>query len=581
MVDGVAEAGAPSALTPAAQPGPGARADEAGARGAASGVFRHRLHATNPSLSQRFALPRELHDAGVQRYGFHGLSYEFIASRLRLVDPVAAKGAHGGLALGQWGEHVRFAAGCSVASTMGFTALDGLMMGTRCGTIDPGVLLWLMDERGMNARQIESLLYKQSGLQGVSGLSSDMRTLLASDDPRAAQAVDLYLYRIARELGSWWPPCRGSTPLSVHGGHWRACRADSLPACAVMRPGWVWRWTNRPTTTGRWPPASAPHQPARQSGRGLGHSTNEELMIARHTRERVPDFRQRAVSAWPLRVYNRRFDKHCTGSAPLRRIPHVDGRSRRQNLDGRQDGGVARCQDPRADPHTALWLRRVEGVRAYNTVNGPPSSASRNTPSACSTAPRFCACPCLSAWKKSCRRNSTWSNQQPGKLLPASAGVAGLRKMGVSPKGRQRCTSWSRPGPGVLTWKKVMKRGIPCQDLQLHRHHVNITMTQAKSVSNYTNSILANLEATEDGYDEAMLLDSAGFVSEGAGENLFIIRMAALFTPDLSAGASTASPATPSSRSARTSGLEIRKSASPATRSTSVTGPSSPAPPLK
>ena len=154
------------------------------------GCFDTAFHTHAPEVSQRFALPREFHHAGVQRYGFHGLSYEYIASRLPQVDRHAAKGRTVVLHLGNGASMCALQQGRSVASTMGFTALDGLPMGTRCGNIDPGVLLWLMDERGLDARQIETLLYKESGLLGVSGLSSDMRTLLASDHAAAREAIE-------------------------------------------------------------------------------------------------------------------------------------------------------------------------------------------------------------------------------------------------------------------------------------------------------------------------------------------------------------------------------------------------------
>lgn len=153
-------------------------------------------------MAQRFALPRALHDAGVRRYGFHGLSYEYIATQLPAVDAWAAQGRTIVLHLGNGASACALHGGRSVASSMGFTALDGLMMGTRTGSLDAGVLLWLMDERGMGARQIERLLYSESGLLGVSGISSDMRTLLASDRPEAREAVALYTYRIQREVGS-------------------------------------------------------------------------------------------------------------------------------------------------------------------------------------------------------------------------------------------------------------------------------------------------------------------------------------------------------------------------------------------
>ena len=164
--------------------------------------FDTAFHRTQPALAQEFALPRELTAAGVRRYGFHGLSYDFIVSRLREIDPDLA---HRRLVIAHLGNGASLCAvheGKSVASTMGFTALDGLMMGTRAGALDPGVLLYLMEERGLDAKGIDDLLYRQSGLLGVSGISSDMRTLRQSTSPAAAEAIALFVYRIVRETGS-------------------------------------------------------------------------------------------------------------------------------------------------------------------------------------------------------------------------------------------------------------------------------------------------------------------------------------------------------------------------------------------
>ena len=164
--------------------------------------FDTAFHRTHPEVAQAFALPEEITERGVRRYGFHGLSYEYIASVLPRYDARAAAGRSSCCTWATAPACARCRAAASVASTMGFTAVDGLPMGTRCGALDPGVMLYLMDERGMDARAIEKLLYQQSGLLGVSGISSDMRTLLASDAPRARLAVDLFVYRIGRELGS-------------------------------------------------------------------------------------------------------------------------------------------------------------------------------------------------------------------------------------------------------------------------------------------------------------------------------------------------------------------------------------------
>ena len=164
---------------------------------------------------------------------------------------------------------------------MGFTAVDGLPMGTRCGALDPGVILYLMDQRGMDARAIEKLIYSQSGLLGVSGVSSDMRTLLASDEPRARLAVDLFVYRIGRELGSLAAALGGLDAHRLHRRHRREQRRD--PRARVPRRGLARRgsWTRRPTSAAGRASARPPAKP-----RPGCMPTNEELMIARHTAAR-------------------------------------------------------------------------------------------------------------------------------------------------------------------------------------------------------------------------------------------------------------------------------------------------------
>jgi acetate kinase len=164
--------------------------------------FDTAFHRGQPPLAQLFAIPRKYTEAGVRRYGFHGLSYEYVASRLPDVAPELAKGRVIVAHLGSGASLCAMHAGRSVASTMGFTAVDGLMMGTRCGALDPGVLIYLMDAYGMDARALEKLVYKESGLLGVSGVSSDMRSLHASAEPAAAEAVALFVYRVVREVGS-------------------------------------------------------------------------------------------------------------------------------------------------------------------------------------------------------------------------------------------------------------------------------------------------------------------------------------------------------------------------------------------
>ena len=165
--------------------------------------FDTSFHHTQPEVAAAFALPRGLSEEGVRRYGFHGLSYEYIASVLpHIVGLPIAQGRVVVAHLGSGASMCAMKQRKSVATTMGFTALDGLVMSRRCGSLDPGVVLYLMEEKKMTAAAISDLLYQSSGLLGVSGLSDDMKTLLASDKPYAAEAVDLFVYRICRELGS-------------------------------------------------------------------------------------------------------------------------------------------------------------------------------------------------------------------------------------------------------------------------------------------------------------------------------------------------------------------------------------------
>jgi acetate kinase len=165
--------------------------------------FDTAFHHTQPEVATAFALPRRLAAGGIRRYGFHGLSYEYIASVLPdILGPATADGRVVVAHLGSGASMCAIQKRKSVATTMGFTALDGLPMSRRCGNLDPGVILYLMQEKGMTAAEVSDLLYNESGLFGVSGVSDDMRTLLASDDPSAKEAVALFVYRIGRELGS-------------------------------------------------------------------------------------------------------------------------------------------------------------------------------------------------------------------------------------------------------------------------------------------------------------------------------------------------------------------------------------------
>jgi acetate kinase len=239
--------------------------------------FDTSFHRTQPEVAQMYALPADLREAGILRYGFHGLSYEYIAATLPEVAPTIAKSRIVVLHLGNGASMCAIQAGRSHASTMGFTAVEGLPMGTRSGSLDPGVILHLMDQRGMDARAIEKLIYTQSGLLGVSGISSDMRTLLSSREPGAELAVELFLYRIRREMGSLAAALQGMDAIVFTGGI-----GENAPAIR-----------SRVCRDAAWMGVEI-DEAANIEGRGCistGSSrvavwvipTNEELMIARHT----------------------------------------------------------------------------------------------------------------------------------------------------------------------------------------------------------------------------------------------------------------------------------------------------------
>jgi len=259
--------------------------------------FDTAFHRSQPEVAQAFALPRRYVRDGVRRYGFHGLSYEYIAAALPGIDSRAAQGRTIVAHLGNGASMCAMRAGGSVASTMGFTALEGLVMGTRCGAIDPGVLLYLIDRHGMNGAELQDLLYKESGLLGVSGISSDMRELLASPDPRAAEAVDLFVYRIGRELGSLTAALGGLDALVFTGGIGE--NAAPIRARVIRDAHWLGLELD---------------EAANASGRGRISAsgsrvsawvvpTNEELMIALHTRrvlqERGEPCESRSVPIMP------------------------------------------------------------------------------------------------------------------------------------------------------------------------------------------------------------------------------------------------------------------------------------------
>lgn len=182
------------------------------------GCFDTAFHRGHPWVHDTYALPQEFYDRGVRRYGFHGLSYDFVSRELARIAPELATArviiAH----LGNGASMCAMKDGQSLTCTMGFSPLDGLVMGTRCGDMDPGVLLYLLEQEGMDVTALTRLLYKESGLKGLSGLTHDMRTLLASDDPNAGQAVDYYVGRICHEVGALTADLGGLDALVFTGG---------------------------------------------------------------------------------------------------------------------------------------------------------------------------------------------------------------------------------------------------------------------------------------------------------------------------------------------------------------------------
>ncbi len=249
--------------------------------------FDTAFHRAHPQLADLYALPWEYYEAGVRRYGFHGLSYEYIAAALPKVAPGIAGGRVVVAHLGSGASLCAMRAGKSVDSTMGFSTLDGVPMGTRPGGIDPGVLLYLVAQRGMPPAELEKLLYKDSGLLGLSGVSNDMRVLLASREPRARLAVDYFVYRVAREIGALAATLGGVDGLVFTAGigeNSAEIRARIVDACAwlgvTLDAEANWRGGPRISPDGS--AVSAWVVP-----------TNEELMIARHTHALVAGAQRR------------------------------------------------------------------------------------------------------------------------------------------------------------------------------------------------------------------------------------------------------------------------------------------------
>ena len=199
--------------------------------------FDTAFHRGRAPVTMRFALPREYEEAGIERYGFHGLSYEYVASVLPTIAPDLASARVIVAHLGNGASLCALRAGKSIDTTMSFTALDGVPMGTRCGALDPGVVLYLIRERGMSAAAVEDLLYHRSGLLGVSGLSGDMRVLLSSQSQGAVDAIELFNFRIAREIGALAASLGGLDGLVFTAGIGE--RAPEIRRQICMRAGWL------------------------------------------------------------------------------------------------------------------------------------------------------------------------------------------------------------------------------------------------------------------------------------------------------------------------------------------------------
>jgi acetate kinase len=238
--------------------------------------FDTAFHRGRAPETERFGLPDEMLRAGIRRWGFHGLSYEFIASRLRALEPDIANGRVIVAHLGNGASLCAMKDGRSVETTMGFSTLDGLPMGTRCGSLDPGVILYLL-RRNMSVEELETLLYRRSGLVGISGVSSDVRSLLTSNQPLAAEAISFFVYRITREIGSLTAALRGLDALVFTAGIGENSPAIRQRVCEGL--GWLGITLERD---------------ANVSGRGrispAGHSpsvwvmpTDEEAVIATGT----------------------------------------------------------------------------------------------------------------------------------------------------------------------------------------------------------------------------------------------------------------------------------------------------------
>ena len=253
--------------------------------------FDTAFHRSHSPLADHYAIPERFYQEGVRRYGFHGLSYEYIAGRLPELSPAIAKGGRVIVAhLGSGASMCALENGRSIESTMGFTALDGLPMGTRPGQIDPGVLLYLIAQKGMSVKDVEDLLYRQSGLKGLSGISNDMRELEASASPAAALAIDYFVYRIALNAGMLAAALNGLDAFIFTAGIGE--NSANIRARVAEKLAWLGIDFDADANKAGGPLISKPH--SNVAAYVIG--TDEELMIARHT----VSFLSRAVRAVSL-----------------------------------------------------------------------------------------------------------------------------------------------------------------------------------------------------------------------------------------------------------------------------------------
>jgi len=239
--------------------------------------FDTSFHRGQPEVATVVPLPREIRESGVQRYGFHGLSYEYIASVLPEVAPEIADGRVIVAHLGSGASLCAMKQRKSIDSTLGFTALDGICMGTRPGSVDPGVILHLFQTVGLSAREVETMLYKKSGLIGISGISNDMRDLLGSSEPSARLAVDYFVYRAAKEIGALAAVLGGVDALVFTAGIGENSPEIRKRICDAS--AWLGIELDADANGRKGPRISTPA--SKVSAWMI--PTNEELMIARHT----------------------------------------------------------------------------------------------------------------------------------------------------------------------------------------------------------------------------------------------------------------------------------------------------------